>query len=85
MRQTSQAAFMSTRSQAHNMRMKVLAEIKRGKARGRTCDEVEEATGLLHQTASARVRELFQKGLIKDSGAKRDTRSGRSAIVWRAS
>lgn len=48
----------------------------------RTCDEVEIVTGLSHQTASARVRELQLKDRIVDSGQRRKTRSGRAAIVW---
>lgn len=47
-----------------------------------TCDEVEIVTGLKHQTASARIRELALKGLIKDSGKRRLTRSGRKAVVY---
>jgi len=47
-----------------------------------TCDELECMTGLPHQTASARIRELFQRGMVQDSGEKRQTRSGRNAIVW---
>ena len=49
---------------------------------GATCDEIERATGMRHQTASARVRELREKGHIKDSDKRRRTRSGRQAIVW---
>jgi len=53
----------------------------RGKG-GATCDEIESALGILHQTASPRVRELAQKSYIHDSGVERRTRSGRQAIVW---
>ena len=49
---------------------------------GLTCFEVEEITDLSHQTASARITELRQKGLIKDSGQRRLTSSGRKAVVW---
>lgn len=49
---------------------------------GATCDEIEWATGMRHQTASARVRELADKKQIKDSTLRRRTRSGRQAIVW---
>lgn len=47
-----------------------------------TCDEVEQATGLSHQTCSARVNGLLAKGRIRPSGQKRTTRSGRRAVVW---
>lgn len=48
---------------------------------GATRDEVEVETGLKHQTATARVRELVQMGVVVETGMKRDTRSGRSAVV----
>jgi hypothetical protein len=51
---------------------------------GLTCDQVEELTGYCHQTASARIRELCQAGLIEDTGLRRLTRSKRSARVYRA-
>jgi predicted transcriptional regulator len=49
---------------------------------GMTCDELEELLDGKHQTISARVNELRDKGWIKDSGSKRLTRSRRKAIVW---
>jgi len=48
---------------------------------GFTCDEIEIITGLRHQSASARVRELFLKGMIRRDG-KRKTSSGRQAHVY---
>ena len=50
----------------------------------RTCDAIEEATGLSHQTVSARLRGLVLREQIEDSGEKARTRSGRWAVVWRA-
>ena len=52
---------------------------------GLTCDQVEQIVGGSHQTVSARVNELRDKGYIVDSGARRPTRSGRKATVWRPS
>lgn len=49
---------------------------------GRTCDELEEITGLPHQTVSARLRGLAKREVIADSGDRRPTRSGRKAVVW---
>jgi Mn-dependent DtxR family transcriptional regulator len=49
---------------------------------GLTCAEVEERLSLAHQTASARINELARMGVIKDSGERRLTPSGRAAIVW---
>jgi hypothetical protein len=45
---------------------------------------IEEATGLSHQTVSARLRGLVLREQIEDSGEKARTRSGRWAVVWRA-
>lgn len=49
---------------------------------GATCDELELTLALSHQTCSARVREMARRGMIKDSGRTRPTRTGRQAIVW---
>jgi hypothetical protein len=49
------------------------------------CFEVELALGLRHQTASARINELWSKlGVIEDSGERRTTPRGYPAVVWRA-
>lgn len=55
--------------------------------RGLTCDEVERITGLRHQTASARIRELSQRGeiiplIVDGTPVRRPTRSGRLATVY---
>jgi hypothetical protein len=47
-----------------------------------TCWEIEQRSGMSHQTASARVRELYLKGKIKATDERRLTGSGRKAIVW---
>ena len=50
---------------------------------GATCDEVEEALDLRHQTASARLNELHRRyGALVQDGTRR-TRSGRLAGVYR--
>jgi len=51
--------------------------------RPRSCDAIEEATGLSHQTVSARLRGLVLREHIEDSGQKARTRSGRWAVVWK--
>jgi len=77
---TSEAAALSMREKAPSDRERVFGYIdRRG---GATCDEVEVALRLIHQNASARVRELAKAGEIVDSGHRRATRTGRSAIVW---
>lgn len=50
---------------------------------GATCDETEVALGLRHQTASARLRELFLGGWVFTGDECRLTRSMRRAHVYR--
>lgn len=64
-----------------NMRKQVI-DAFRALGGSATCDEIEVATGLSHQTASARVRDLVKDGYLVDTGARRATRSGRSARVY---
>lgn len=49
---------------------------------GATDDEIEQDLDLIHQTVSARRRELVLLGKVVDSGRTRPTRSGRQATVW---
>lgn len=78
---TSEAAAASMETSAETLRAEVYVRIAKVAA-GLTCDEVEVAMGLRHQTASARIRELVLKGSIIDSGRRRRTRSGREATIW---
>lgn len=77
---TSEGAAESMKASAASLRAKVLGHITSAES---TCDEVEVALGLRHQTASARVRELALMNKIVNSGKRRKTGSGRLAIVWR--
>lgn len=81
-RDTSQAAARQIAGGAAAIRVRILAEIQVRGTTGATCDEIEQAMSLSHQTASARIRELNMKNRIYDSGQRRRTRSGRDAIVW---
>jgi hypothetical protein len=50
-------------------------------AGGATCDEIEQALAMSHQTASARCTEAVARGLLVRSEVRRLTRSGRKAAV----
>jgi predicted transcriptional regulator len=78
---TSHAAAVNIKSKTKAIRISILEMIK-SRSTGMTCDEVEIALGLRHQTASARIRELVQLGELTNSGQQRPTSSGRKAIVW---
>ena len=79
---TSKAAAISMEDYAVGLRGDVLRYIQEKAWGGATCDEVEEAFDATHQTISPRINELKSKGLLKDSGIRRKTRSNRKAIVW---
>jgi hypothetical protein len=79
---TSLAAAAAAEPGAATVRGLVLYYIRRDAEVGATDDEIEEELGMRHQTVSARRRELVLQGFIKDSGERRQTRSGRKAIVW---
>jgi len=49
---------------------------------GATDEEIQVATGINPNSQRPRRVELVDRGYIKDSGRRRKTRSGRSAIVW---
>lgn len=80
--ETSRAAAESMRPHVTEIAERVLAHLVEVGDDGATCDEVEQALELSHQTASARLRELVLKGRAEDSGQRRTTRSGRKAAVW---
>ncbi len=74
----SEGANMSVSSSKHVQRSQILGEIQaRG---GATCDELEQALALSHQTCSARCSELLKEGAVKRIGV-RMTRSGRNAAI----
>ena len=81
---TSEDAAMSVSLEAPVIRAKCLALIERSGTVGVTCDELEVMLRMRHQTISARVRELVLMEEIYDTGARRKTRSGRGARVYRA-
>jgi len=79
---TSKEAAEKILPKAGSLQRLVLGVVRSRRPLGATCDEVEDVLKGLHQTISARVRELVQLGFIKDSGRRRTTRSGRKARVY---
>jgi hypothetical protein len=80
--ETSCAAAESIQKYVPRLHPIILDEMRRAGSHGVTCDELEVTLGLRHQTASARLRELALGGRVVDSEHRRQTRSGRAAIVW---
>lgn len=79
---TSEAAAIRIAPDAATLRGQAFSMIKRLGRRGATCWEVEVDLQMRHQTASARIRELALSGHLVDSGERRKTGSGSSAVVW---
>ncbi len=65
------------------IRNQILKYIRDCGADGATCDQIEIALELSHQTASARCAELKKLKLVIDSGGRRETRTGSKAAILR--
>lgn len=79
---TSREAAESIDHALPHLERVVFDAIRAAGASGLTCDECELRTDLSHQTASARMRGLEQRGRIRKTDDKRVTRSGRRAAVY---
>jgi hypothetical protein len=80
-RDTSRAAARSLTDSALNHLRLLVYGFVRDRPQGATCDETEAALGLRHQTASARLRELFLAGWLFTTEETRLTRSRRPARI----
>ena len=79
---TSKLAAEEIKPHLGRLQSTVYSYILKQDASGATCEEVERALNLAHQTASARIYELRHKGKLKDSGHRRLTTKNRLATVW---
>ena len=79
--QTSEEANSDVAPSKERLRNVILALVKDAGQDGLTCWEVEQTTGMSHQTASARCSELRRDGLVRRSGARRPTGTGSMAYV----
>lgn len=77
---TSRAAAASAAKRAPADEARIL-DVLAATPWGLTCDEIEVALELSHQTASARLRGLSESGRVFHHGT-RATRSGRAARVY---
>ena len=79
---TSRAAAESIKPHLNALQARVLGCIQLEPAYGATDDEIQRMTGMNPSTQRPRRIELLEKGLIRDSGRTRKTKSGRAATVW---
>jgi hypothetical protein len=84
---TSQEAAESIAPKINNLQKRII-NVLREAPNGLTRDEIEVITGMPHTTSSARVRELFLKGVLETridpvtaKNYRRPTRSGKQAEV----
>lgn len=79
---TSRSAARQIESQAESLRGKVYRFLKECPHYGATDEELQSILNMEANTQRPRRVELVDKGLVYDSGKKRKTKSGRSAVVW---
>ena len=79
---TSCAAALSVEDSLNRWQGVVLKHLRRMGNNGATDEEMQRWLGLNPSTQRPRRVELVNKGLVKDSGRTRPTRSGRRATVW---
>lgn len=82
LQETSLQAHRSQKDKAPTDCMVVYNRLRKY-PRGATCDRLEQALGMSHQTTSARLNDLARRGKIVDSGRREKTRTGRPAICWK--
>lgn len=78
--ETSRAANEKVARHKGGMRLKILDFLRETGDRGATCEEVELALGMRHQSAGARISELKRDGLVRQAGTRK-TSSGCQAVV----
>lgn len=79
---TSQQASQVIQPSAGVLRVQVAQYIAQTGGAGATDDEVQVALDMNPSTERPRRVELVELGQVKDSGLRRQTRSGRQAVVW---
>jgi len=79
---TSKAAAVAVVPKLSRLRRIVLDAIIASGHYGCTDDDLEQTTGLPHQTVSARRKDLVDMLLVEDSGRQRSTQHNALATVW---
>lgn len=79
---TSCAAARAIKPAARTIGAAVLRFLVARGLQGATDEEVQLALGIRVQTQTPRRGELCKAGLVRDSGLRRPTTSGRMATVW---
>ena len=80
---SEQAAERMRGEEANRVESVVLHALKRN-PKGLTNHEIVEWTGLTWNTCTPRIRPLVRKGLVVDSGERRQGPTNRKCVVWKA-
>tara|TARA_B100001989_G_scaffold252430_1_gene234438 strand:- start:2496 stop:3005 length:510 start_codon:yes stop_codon:yes gene_type:complete len=80
--ETSKQAAIDIAEFMHALQKRVYDNIIKSGELGITDDAAEEALDMKHTTYTARRGELVKMGLVKDSGNRGTTRSGKKAVRW---
>ena len=80
---TSIAAYVANLEVADTQRAKVWRVLRDVGEEGATDQEIQIYLDMTACTEHPRRGELVDKGLVEDSGLRRETNAGRLAIVWR--
>lgn len=79
----SQQAHETIKPDKKRLQAMIIGYLRTCGAAGATCDQMEVALNLSHQTCSPRVNELMKaQKILPLTDYKRMTRSGRRATVW---
>ena len=80
--ETSQDAARRALGRTGSQRRAIYEEIRSRGTDGLTCDQICVILQLLVQSATPAINTLARDGWLRDSGLRRNTRSGNAAIVW---
>ena len=82
---TSKAAAIGIKESVSDLQMRVLRMLAGLGEKGATDHQLVKYLNRIKDTVAPRRRELYLKGLVEDSGLRRETPSGKKATVWRVS
>jgi len=82
--ETAHEAAAENQDVRTSTRREVLIYLQFCRQTGATDYEICEALGILRTSAGKRRHELVALGLVENSGQRRQTDTGSTAIVWRA-
>ena len=80
---TSRQAFFAMLSNETRMDAEILALAYEFGEEGFTCSQLEARTNRTHQSVSANITRLKDKGRLEDTGRRGRTDSNRPAIIWK--